>query len=238
MTDFTLDRGGSVWEYPSFLREPDTLFNHLVNEANWVVETYQMFGKPVPTPRLLTSMFDPNLIQRDETGTLHLTRKLKVGKVWRETSEWFQAGKAWTPLMATVKLEIETFIREQVEAGIINFTGREISFSYAQLNYYRDGNDYIGYHTDSEMTPDGLIASLSLGTVRRFVLREKDLKSGQPQYDLWLQHGSLVILDCGSAKSFYKHSLPKMRRQDYAYVEKHNLDNTYTSRINVTFRMG
>ena len=37
------------------------------------------------------------------------------------------------------------------------------------MNLYRDGNDHIGFHADSET--NDVIASISLGATRRFLLR-------------------------------------------------------------------
>lgn len=222
--NFKLELGGHLWYYADLVKNPDSLLEHLTKDVKWVTETYNMFGKAVPTPRLLSSMFDPDIITRDEAGVLHLTKKLKTGKVWRETSSWFQAGGPWTPLIQEFKQDLETFLTEE--------HGREIKFPYAQLNYYKSGDNYIGYHTDSEVAEDGLIASISLGASRRFVLRDKDKDAGQPNYEFFLEHGSLLVMDCGSGKTYYKHSLPKIRKKD-GYVDEKGM-----GRVNITFRMG
>jgi len=98
------------------------------------------------------------------------------------------------------------------------------SFRYAQLNYYRDGNDYIGYHTDSEVQPNDIIASISLGEPRKFSLRHMDYKTnGVKRHDLILENGSLLIMNEQAAKLYWKHSLPKSLK-------------IKNGRINITFR--
>ena len=77
------------------------------------------------------------------------------------------------------------------------------------LNYYRDGNDSVGYHTDAD---DGvglnpIVPSLSLGATRRFLLkhvRTKELLT----FDL--THGSLLIM-AGTTQHHWVHSVPKTK---------------------------
>jgi hypothetical protein len=51
-------------------------------------------------------------------------------------------------------------------------------FNTCLLNYYRDGKDSVGWHSDDEPIygPRPLIASVSLGAARDFVLRRKNVK--------------------------------------------------------------
>lgn len=101
-------------------------------------------------------------------------------------------------------------------------TGRK--YSYAQLNYYRNGDDYIGYHTDSEVQEGDVIASISLGATRKFSFRSIDYKTDSSDiYEIDLEAGSLIIMDENSAKNKWKHMLPKMK-------------NLKDVRINITFR--
>jgi alkylated DNA repair dioxygenase AlkB len=163
-----------------------------------------MFGKPVETPRNLSSMFDPNF-------------KLEaVGKPWDENTKWYKAGGLWTPLVKKIVDKIE------------KITGR--NFLYAQLNHYQDDKDYIGYHTDSEVQDNGLVVSLSIGATRRFVFRDKTKKTGQPDYEIYLPDGSLIIIDQDAIKNKYKHALTKVRKADNYSDARGN------GRINITFR--
>ena len=50
-----------------------------------------------------------------------------------------------------------------------------VRFSYAVLNYYRDGKDYISYHSDREVSDGQIVASVSLGATRRFILKNKKM---------------------------------------------------------------
>jgi alkylated DNA repair dioxygenase AlkB len=66
-------------------------------------------------------------------------------------------------------------IKRLVEA----FTGAE--YNFCLVNYYADGQDSIAYHSDDEsfLGPEPIIASLSLGTTRDFLMRHKPLHDGR-----------------------------------------------------------
>jgi alkylated DNA repair dioxygenase AlkB len=93
---------------------------------------------------------------------------------------------------------------------------------YAQLNYYRDGSDYIGYHADKEVEDGDKIYSLSIGTERKFQIKPINSDSSSI-HEFNLKHGSLIIMDQNSCRNKYKHQILK--------------DNKITEgRINITFR--
>ena len=96
-------------------------------------------------------------------------------------------------------------------------------FNSALLNYYRDGSDGMGWHSDDEpeLGRDPCIASLSLGSERRFLLRHKT-QSNLPTYEYLLGDGDLLIMD-GETQHHWKHQIPKTRRP-------------VGPRINITFR--
>ena len=96
----------------------------------------------------------------------------------------------------------------------------ELRFNAALLNYYRDGSDHLGWHSDGEKTLDtSLIASLSLGASRVFKFRYK--KDRSIIHSVTLDDGSLVFMrDC---QEHWHHQVPKTSK-------------TLGPRINITFR--
>src|SRR5690606_4850093 len=82
------------------------------------------------------------------------------------------------------------------------------SFNSVLANLYRDGRDAMGWHSDDEpeLGPEPLIASLSLGAVRRFVLRRRD--DPARKLALELGPGSLLLMG-GSTQRYWKHALPR-----------------------------
>lgn len=113
----------------------------------------------------------------------------------------------WPPLTKKLKNKVE------------RQTGYQIH--YAQLNYYRDENDSVGFHSDDSVQPNDIIASVSLGAPRKFILKHK--KNNKLKKELILENGSLLIMNEAAAKTHWKHSIPKLTRETQP-------------RINITFR--
>lgn len=114
----------------------------------------------------------------------------------------------WTPLLADLR---DRAIAEAEEP-----------FNSVLCNLYRTGQDSMGFHADDEreLGPRPVIASLSLGASRRFVLHHK--KKRAPPVSIELHDGSLLVM-AGATQAFWRHALPK--------------DPTVSSaRINLTFR--
>ena len=84
-------------------------------------------------------------------------------------------------------------------------------FNSVLANLYRDGNDTMGWHSDDEpeLGVQPIIASLSLGAERKFVLKSK--AAGGEKLELLLPHGSLLVMR-GDTQKNYKHSLPRTKK--------------------------
>jgi len=115
----------------------------------------------------------------------------------------------WTDLLSGIKAHVESL------------AGQE--FNSVLINYYRDQNDSMGMHSDdeAELGKQPLIASLSLGEQRNFVLRHKYRKN-IGSFKLALEPGSLLIMK-GDTQRNWKHGVPKQR-------------SICGSRLNLTFR--
>ncbi|EKO3972783.1 alpha-ketoglutarate-dependent dioxygenase AlkB [Vibrio fluvialis] len=116
--------------------------------------------------------------------------------------------KAWTPMLVDLKQRCELLAGQ--------------AFNSVLANLYRDGQDSMGWHQDNEpeLGQQPVIASLSLGETRRFVLRHLHSKE---KFELPLSHGSLLIM-AGNTQHFWQHCVPKTVR-------------TLEPRINLTFRL-
>lgn len=107
-------------------------------------------------------------------------------------------------------------LRDQLTA----FCGH--AFNSVLLNRYRDGDDGMGWHSDNEpeLGPAPVIASVSLGAPRRFLLRRRD--DHAKKAEVLLDHGDLLVMG-GQTQRHYQHSLPKSARP-------------LAERLNLTFR--
>jgi alkylated DNA repair dioxygenase AlkB len=87
-------------------------------------------------------------------------------------------------------------------------------FNFALLNLYCDGSDYMGWHRDDELGAGAVVASISLGGRRRFLVRQAG-ESRSKRLDL--DHGSLLVFP-----GTLSHSLPRCQNA--------------VERLNITFR--
>jgi len=85
-------------------------------------------------------------------------------------------------------------------------------FNGCLLNLYRNGNDSMGWHSDDEpeLGKNPTIASLSLGTPRRFRFRTKKDQDEIPPPETTLGHGDLIIMS-GTTQEIFQHEVPKER---------------------------
>jgi alkylated DNA repair dioxygenase AlkB len=95
------------------------------------------------------------------------------------------------------------------------------SFNSALCNFYRSSKDSVSAHADDEkeMKPNHDIVSVSLGSMRDFVIKHNHNKH---RYDIALAHGSALIMK-GRTQEVSKHSIPKSKIP-------------CGERINITFR--
>ena len=116
----------------------------------------------------------------------------------------------WTETLLSIKKRIEEEIN--------------INFNSVLANLYRNGQDYVSWHSDDEqeLGENPTIASVSFGATRRFLLRHKSNQALET-IDLPLGHGSLLIMK-GSTQHYWKHQVPKTAK-------------VKAERINLTFRV-
>jgi len=74
----------------------------------------------------------------------------------------------------------------------------EVNFNSLLLNWYRDGDDYLNWHSDDEqkLGVNPVIASVSFGATRDFVIRNLDKSQ---KISIPLKHGTLLIMRGGNA---------------------------------------
>ena len=95
-------------------------------------------------------------------------------------------------------------------------------FNSVLLNYYRDGNDSVAWHSDKEaLGRKTCVASVSLGQVRSFDIRNKHDHS--EKYSIKLENGSFLLMKAGLQDS-WEHRIAKSTRPMKA-------------RLNLTFRL-
>jgi len=150
---------------------------------------------------------------RQEIATV-MGRRLPIPRLtaWHGEAGYVYSGIRMTPAPWTPPLL-------ELKALAERLAGQ--SFNSVLLNLYRDGRDSVSWHADNEpgLGRDPVIASLSLGAVRRFQLRHRRLHE---RLTLDLPHGSCLIM-AGATQHHWLHQLPKTKAP-------------VGPRINLTFR--
>lgn len=138
----------------------------------------------------------------------------------RLTAWYGDAGKSYTYSGITSQPQVWNagllYIKKQIE----QVTG--CAFNSVLLNWYRNGEDHMGWHADDEpeLGVNPLIASVNFGETRDFVLRRND--EPRQKIVMPLQHGTLLVMG-GALQHYWQHSVPKRKR-------------VKGSRFNLTFR--
>ena len=128
-------------------------------------------------------------------GKRHLQPRLTA---WYGEAGYTYSGLRLAPMPLTPLL---AELRGAVEAA----TGQR--YNSVLLNYYRDGADSMGMHSDDEpeLGPRPAIASLSYGATRTFILRHKQSKR---TLKFALADGSLLLM-AGVLQQHWLHGINK-----------------------------
>jgi alkylated DNA repair dioxygenase AlkB len=177
-TELTL--GAWLERFDSWLApaEAERLHAELVRELGWEQRQIVLFGKPVLQPRLIA---------------------------WAGELPYRYSGQTLEPRPWPASI-----------AGALAALGARVSavsgasFNHVLVNRYRDGQDSMGYHADAEpeLGPDPLIATLSLGETRRFLIRAQRRAPRERALALPLASGSLLVMG-GTCQRHYRHAIAR-----------------------------
>lgn len=93
---------------------------------------------------------------------------------------------------------------------LIDYFSKKYSRNYNMVlvNWYRDGNDSISFHTDNEkkIKPDSEIITISLGTERDFVIKNSEIKKV-----INMENNSFLTMG-GKFQKQFQHSVPPRKK--------------------------
>ena len=180
----------------------DAFLAQLSAELAWEQGEITIFGKKIAEPRLSAWYGD-------------------AGK------NYTYSGKMQTPLMwhaalILIKNDVEKTIAEQLNKASNSALNSALNVNSVLCNYYRNGADSMGFHSDNEkeLGVNPTIASVNFGESRRFIFRRRDDKT--VKHELVLTHGSLLVMS-GAMQHHWVHAVPKEPKRT-------------KPRINLTFR--
>ncbi|CAI5746057.1 unnamed protein product [Peronospora destructor] len=175
--------------------EPPVLWSTMFKQA-WEAhpkeyDTIMMFGKPTKLPRFQQLC--------GEMGSYRYS-----GKTYEAQKKYPRGLRHAVKHMQRI-VEDPTTLRTRLTGGLVN--------------WYENGDHYIGPHADDErdMIACSPIVALSLGATRRFVFTKKTSrdapKDGEvvARMELQIRDGDLMIMG-GTTQKTHKHTVPKMAR--------------------------
>jgi alkylated DNA repair dioxygenase AlkB len=166
-----------LWS-PAFLtnEEHEALFAWCRDEVEWKYVNLYVGGRNVPVPRGLAWFGD---VPYAYSGLTHKARPMP---------------------------EVLRKLADRIEAELAR-NGTPAKFNSVLMNFYRDGSDSIGMHSDdeSQLDPEPSIASVSLGSVRKFRFQHKLTRT---RHETPLPGGSLLIMK-GATQKDWRHGIPK-----------------------------
>ncbi len=192
---------------------------------------------PLKTSNLLPFLgevyFYPDFFSSEDAGLFF--KLLQEGLVWKQEPIWMFGKQILQPRLTAlygdpkvlygysgIAMQAKPFTKEleTIKQRFQDFTQHE--FTHVLCNYYRDGQDSMGWHRDNEavLGQNPKIASLTFGASRSFQLRPYNEKV--PKINLELSHGSLLLME-GASQHHWEHQLPKTKK-------------VQQPRINLTFR--
>ena len=169
--------------------------------------------------RKQTTSYYQNLLhhipwQNDEAiifGKHHITKR-KVAWYGDKAYSYTYSGVTkqahlWTPELLQLKQKVEEI--------------SSTTYNSCLLNFYHDGAEGMGWHSDAEKTllENGTIASITFGAERKFSFKHKVTKQ---RLDILLENGSLLLMK-GTTQKNWLHRLPPTKK-------------VFSPRINLTFR--
>ncbi len=200
------------------LYKSDELSSWIIYKKNWFSlsdEEFTTLKNMMPTVHHQIKIFDK---------TVDLPRlQLCFGQSYKYSGTTSEAIKEIPPVIQRAMDAVNNHFMKSTHTKIP-------IYSMCLVNYYRNGDDYIGFHSDDEkqIMPNTPIYSLSFGAKRRFQFKIKDKFENQKvenkldKFEIEPDNNSLIIMG-GACQKTHKHSLPKQK-------------NVSDLRINLTFR--
>tara|TARA_Y100000748_G_scaffold103710_1_gene86528 strand:- start:792 stop:1415 length:624 start_codon:yes stop_codon:yes gene_type:complete len=140
--------------------------------------------------------------------------------ITRRKTAWY-GDRPFNYTYSKIKRTALPWTNELTEIKHIVENNESTRFNSCLLNFYHDGDDGMGWHSDNEkeLEKNGVIASVSLGAERKFSFKHKKNKE---KIDLILGNGSLLVMK-EQIQTHWMHQLPKSKK-------------IREPRINLTFR--
>jgi alkylated DNA repair dioxygenase AlkB len=143
-------------------------------------------------------------------GTTTLFERLLDEAPWNEGSRMMYGRRLPDPrLHGKWPKHVYPAVRRQI--GVLLAARYDRPLRVSNLNLYRDGRDSVAWHGDRiarDRVDDAVVATISLGERRRFLLRPK---GGGPSVRFVPGPGDLIVMG-GTCQRTWEHTVPKVAK--------------------------
>ncbi|MES2827044.1 MAG: alpha-ketoglutarate-dependent dioxygenase AlkB [Bacteroidota bacterium] len=200
------------------------------------LEQLSLFAEKGKSPGLPEHLLEyhPDLFNGEECR--HLLNHFIADTPWQQKTQWMFDKEVITPRLTAWYANENTYDYTSLRRSAPNIWTPEllliksrvewiagVNFNSVLLNYYRDGNDSVAWHSDNEKALGSrpVIASVSFGQVRSFDIRNK--RDHSEKYSIKLESGAMMIMK-GDLQQHWDHRVPKSIKP-------------MRPRVNLTFRI-
>ncbi len=194
-----LDERSWVDHVPGWLAGSDELFAELASSGRWRQREVTMYERLVREPRLTAGWAVDDANEPVRSWTRHP----------RTPAAEAQRPAATEDGRADVAAESIPAALRQIAAALSDRYA--LAFDSIWVNLYRDGRDSVAWHGDrnARVLTNPLVATVSLGARRRFLLRPK----GSTEIGCRLEPGpgDLIVMG-GACQHEWEHTVPKQAK--------------------------
>jgi alkylated DNA repair dioxygenase AlkB len=204
-------------------------------ERGFIMEQLSLFGEAGQRTGLLKDFLDyrPGLFNAGESA--HLINSFIKETSWKQGTIKIYDKEMISPRLTAWFGDPGNHLLYEKFPGYMPWTNELLmikscieplsgmQFNCVLLNYYRDGNDSVAWHSDKESVPGRktVVASVSFGQTRSFDIRNK--KDNKEKYSIRLENGSYLLMKAGF-QDYWEHRIAKST-------------TPMKARVNLTFRL-
>lgn len=180
-----------------------------------VADVAQQIGLFGAAPQAFVDDADSSIVYYpallDAAASSALFAHLEKTLAWSQETMWMYDHEVAVPRLLARFAQDEPLPEDLVRVKALVETTIGAPFNAVSVQYYRDGNDSVAWHSDhtEDLVDRAYVALVSLGAVREMQIRRK-VRTRRP-FSIDLEPGSLLVMG-GLAQEQWEHHIPKVAR--------------------------
>lgn len=187
-----------------------------LSQGEWFTNNPKLHNAPNADIQYIPDFFSK---QKSDLMLKSLIKKIK----WRQNTIQFYGKRSLVPRLEAwygdvgksysysgIQMDPMPWSKELVEIKQAIERQTKFFFNSVLVNYYRDGQDRVAWHSDDEkeLGRNPVIGSVSFGAERKFKLRHKKYQKNGCRIEIKLEHGSFLLMK-GETQHHWVHEIPR-----------------------------